>query len=98
VVAGVCRWIMLSWSVGRGSATNVDRRTGAESGRDNQADQIQVELHQPADMPTFILVNWPTGPSVASPDNFSDLVAAVFRILADARVALSRMRGERRTK
>jgi hypothetical protein len=38
----------------------------------------------------FILVRWPSAPSVASSDNFTDLVAAVFRVLADARITLSR--------
>jgi hypothetical protein len=74
------------------------------SGPVNRSDQIVVELHRPAAEPVFILVRWPSEPSepsvasVASPDNFSDLVAAVFRILADARVTLSRMRGGRRSR
>jgi len=38
----------------------------------NQADQIEVELDRPADLPAFLLVKWPAAPSVASPDNFSD--------------------------
>ena len=48
------------------------------------------------DLPAFILIKWPPAPSVASPDNFADLVAAVFRVLADARTTLSRIRGDRR--
>ena len=32
-----------------------------------------------------VLVKWPSAPSVASPDDFTDLVAAAFRILANAR-------------
>ena len=57
-----------------------------------------MELHRPADLLAFILVKWPAAPSVASPDNFDTMVAAVYRVLADARVALSRMRGDRRTR
>ena len=72
--------------------------TTLASGQLNKSDQIEVELHRPADLPAFILVKWPSAPSVASPDNFADLVAAVFRVLADARVNLSRMRGDRRTR
>ena len=72
--------------------------TTVASGAINKADQIEVELHRPADLPAFILVKWPSAPSVASPDNFADLVAAVFRVLADARTNLSRMRGDRRTR
>ena len=68
------------------------------AGQLNLSDELQVELHQPADVPAFILVKWPAAPSVASPDNFTELVAAVFRVLADARTTLSRMRGDRRTR
>lgn len=60
--------------------------TTLASGQLNKSDQLEVELHRPADLPAFVLVNWPAAPSVASPDNFSELVAAVFRVLADARV------------
>jgi hypothetical protein len=64
----------------------------------NKADQIEVELHRPATEPAFILVKWPAAPSVASADNFADLVAALFRVLSDARVTLGRTRGDRRTR
>ena len=68
------------------------------TGQVNKSDELDVELHLPADLPAFILVMWPSAPSVANPDNFSELVAAVFRVLADARVTVSRMRGDRRTR
>ena len=58
--------------------------TTVTSGAINKSDQIEVELHRPADLPAFVLVKWPSAPSVARPDDFSDLVAAVFRVLADA--------------
>ena len=72
--------------------------TTLAAGQLNKSDQLEVELHRPADLPAFILVKWPAAPSVASPDNFADLVAAVYRVLADARTTLSRMRGDRRTR
>ena len=68
------------------------------SGQLNKSDQLDVELHRPADLPAFILVKWPAAPSVTSLDNFDNLVAAVYRVLSDARTALSRMRGDRRTR
>jgi hypothetical protein len=68
------------------------------SGQLNKSDQLEIELHRPADLPAFILIKWPAAPSVASLDNFDNLVAAVYRVLADARTALSRMRGDRRTR
>jgi hypothetical protein len=72
--------------------------TTLAAGQLNKSDQITVELHRPADLPTFILIKWPAAPSVASRDNFDNLVAAVYRVLADARTTLSRMRGDRRTR
>ena len=62
--------------------------TTLASGQLNKSDQLDVELHRPATEPTFVLVRWPTAPSVASPDNFADLVAATFRVLAEARVTV----------
>ena len=76
----------------------MSKPTTLASGQLNKSDQLEVELHRPADLPAFILIKWPAAPSVASPDNFDNLVAAVYRVLADARTALSRMRGDRRTK
>ena len=66
--------------------------TTLATGQLNKADELAVELHRPADLPAFILVVWPHAASVASPDNFDNLVAAVFRVLADARTTLARMR------
>ena len=74
------------------------KRTTLASGQLNKSDQIEVELHRPADLPAFILVKWPAAPSVASLDNFDALVAAVYRTLSTARTALTRLRGDRRTR
>ena len=70
------------------------------AGQLNASDQLEVELHRPADLPAFVLIKWPAAPSVASADDdsFDRLVAAVYRVLADARVALTRRRGDRRTR
>jgi hypothetical protein len=72
--------------------------TTLATGQINRSDQLSVELHTPAIEPAFVLIRWPDAPSVASPDNFDNLVAAVYRVLADARTTLSRMRGDRRTR
>jgi hypothetical protein len=78
----------------------VPKPTTLASGQLNKSDQLSVELHRPADLPAFILIKWPAAPSVASADDdsFDRLVAAVYRVLADARTSLSRMRGDRRTR
>ena len=72
--------------------------TTLATGQLNKSDQLEIELHRPADLPAFILVKWPAAPSVASLDNFDNLVAAVYRVLAEARTTVSRMRGDRRTR
>ena len=74
--------------------------TTLASGKITAADTLTIELHRPADLPAFVLVRWPAAPSVASADDdsFDRLVAAVYRVLADARTTLSRIRGDRRTK
>jgi hypothetical protein len=74
--------------------------TTLATGQINRSDQLSVELHTPAAEPAFVLVRWPAGPSVASADDdsFDRLVAAVYRTLSTARVALARMRGDRRTR
>jgi hypothetical protein len=79
-------------------AASIASATTLATGQLNKSDQLDVELHRPADLPAFILVKWPSALRVAGPDTFADLVAATFRILADARVTLSRMRGDRRTR
>ena len=74
------------------------KSTTLAAGQVNKSDQLEIELHRPADLPAFILVKWPTAPSVTSLDNFDNLVPAVYRVLADARTTLSRRRGDRRTR
>ena len=72
--------------------------TTLATGQINTSDQITIELHRPADLPAFVLDKWPAAASVASTDNFDNLVTAVYRVLADARTSLSRRRGDRRTR
>ena len=76
------------------------KSTTLATGQLNKSDQLEIELHRPADLPAFVLVKWPAAPSVASADDdsFDRLVAAVYRVLADARTTLSRIRGDRRTQ
>jgi hypothetical protein len=50
--------------------------TTLATGQLNNADALSVELHRPVDLPAFILIKWPAAPSVASLDNFDNLVAA----------------------
>ena len=54
--------------------------TTLASGQLNKSDQLTVELHEPADLPAFVLIKWPAAPSVATLDNFDKLVAATYRV------------------
>ena len=36
--------------------------TTLATGQLNNSDQLEVELHRPADMPAFILIKWPAAP------------------------------------
>jgi hypothetical protein len=49
-------------------------------------DTISIELHQPLDSPSFVMVVWPTKPSVtaATPKALAALAAAMVRTLAEA--------------
>ena len=71
--------------------------TTLSSGQLNRADDLSVELHEPATEPAFILVKWPAVPSVASLDNF-DTWWQRSTASCPMPAHLSRMRGERRTR
>ena len=70
--------------------------TTLAAGQINNSDRITVELHRPADLPAFVLITWPA--TVTSPDQFAAVIAATFQILANARIVLAGMRGNRRTQ
>ncbi|MFL6046217.1 MAG: hypothetical protein ACJ72M_13990 [Propionibacteriaceae bacterium] len=44
------------------------QRTDLADGRINESDRLTVQLVQAADTPAFIAVNWPSKPTVATPD------------------------------
>ena len=60
----------------RARAASIASATTLATGQLNKSDQLDVELHRPADLPAFILVKWPSAPSVAGPDT-RDLVRDV---------------------
>lgn len=64
------------------------------TGQLNLSDRLEVQLHTPATEPAFVLIVWPTAASVAAADDdsFDRLVAATFKVMADARTALSQAR------
>jgi hypothetical protein len=65
------------------------------TGRVTRADMLRVELHRPIDSPSFVLVVWPTGPSVANPKALANIAAALVRLMAEAQAQLATIRTER---
>ena len=67
------------------------------TGRVTRADMLRVELHRPIDSPSFVLVVWPTGPSVtnANPKALANIAAAIVRLMAEAQAQLATIRTER---
>ena len=62
------------------------------SGALNRAgDRLSIELHQPANSPSFVMVVWPTKPSItaATPKALAALAAAMVRTLAEAQAELA---------
>ena len=54
-------------------------------------DQLSIELHQPADSPSFVMVVWPAKPSITQPTPraLAALAAAMVRTLAEAQTELA---------
>jgi hypothetical protein len=54
-------------------------------------DVVTVELHQPLDSPSFVMVFWPAKPSVTAPTPkaLAALAAAMVRTLAEAQTELA---------
>lgn len=54
-------------------------------------DRLSIELHRPADSPSFVMVVWPTKPSVTAPTPkaLAAVAAAMVRCLAEAQTELA---------
>jgi len=64
------------------------------SGNVNRRDVLAVELHQPIGSPTFILVRWPSAPTVtdANPKALATIAASVVRLLGEAQARLATLK------
>ena len=66
--------------------------THLASGAPNRSgDRLRVDLHQPADSPSFVMVVWPAKPSVTAPTPKAPaaLASAMVRTLAEAQTELA---------
>jgi hypothetical protein len=63
----------------------------ASGALNRSGDNLTVELHQPLDSPSFVMVVWPTKPSVtaATPKALAALASAMVRTLAEAQTKLA---------
>jgi hypothetical protein len=63
----------------------------ASGALNRSGDSLTVDLHQPLDSPSFVLVIWPTKPSVTAPTPkaLAALAAAMVRTLAEAQAELA---------
>jgi hypothetical protein len=60
-------------------------------------DTLSIELHQPLDSPSFVMVVWPTKPSITAPTPKpkAALAAAMVRCMAEAQAELAKIRSGR---
>jgi hypothetical protein len=70
--------------------------TPLSAGAVNGSDHLKVELMESADTTPFIAVDWPPKPTVCTPAQFDQVVAASMRLLSDAVVELVAIRIHRR--
>jgi hypothetical protein len=52
-------------------------------------DTLTVELHRPANSPSFVMVVWPQNPRSPNPHPLAALAAAMVRCLAEAQTELA---------
>jgi hypothetical protein len=66
----------------------------ARGALNRSGDQLSIELHQPLDSPSFVMVVWPAKPSVtaATPKALAALASAMVRTLATAQAELAKIR------
>ena len=70
----------------------MNKSTNLATGRINGTDTLTIELVEPPGLPAAILLRWPTKPSVTDPAKFTAVVAAIIRVLGDARIELAARR------
>ena len=63
----------------------------ASGALNRSGDQLSIELHRPADSPSFVMVVWPAKPSVTqpTPKALAALASAMVRTLAEAQTELA---------
>lgn len=55
-------------------------------------DRLRVELHQPADSPSFVMVRWPDAPTITTTTRYTEMASTAMRLLAEASTTLARIK------
>ena len=65
-------------------------------GRINRIHEIAVVLHEPADNPPIVVIEWPDQATICTPQQLQAAAAKATNILARATIALARIRRDRK--
>ena len=68
------------------------QRTDLSAGALNGSDRLKVELIEPTGKPAFVAITWPPKPTVCTPAQFDQVVAAAMRLLSTAVIELAALR------
>jgi hypothetical protein len=69
--------------------------TDLAHGTINGADELSVQLIQPADMPAVVRIVWPTSPPVTAPARYLEIASTAMRLLAEASTTLTRIKASK---
>jgi hypothetical protein len=79
-----------------GGTVNPSSRTELASGQLNDSGRLVIELIERPGKATVVAISWPSAPTVTSPRQFDQIVAATMRILSSAVVELGALRVHKR--
>jgi hypothetical protein len=59
------------------------------------ADELSIQLIEPADSPSVIMIVWPAKATPARPDAYADCAAKIMRVVARASIELAAIKAKR---
>ena len=65
-------------------------------GRITRIHEIAVVLHEPADNPPIILIDWPDQATLCTPDQLESTAAKATNVLARTTIAFARIKRDRK--
>jgi hypothetical protein len=70
--------------------------TDLAHGTINGADELVVQLIQPADNPSVIIIRWPAAPTITTAARYNEVASAAMKILAYASTRYAQIQAQRR--